>query len=222
MRTKMTTPLLALTIVSLVAGFALVSIQAAVAGDARIQRSMTDPRAAGSALNFAKQPVTNPPPEKAKPPRQPGIQSGDQIQFVYDGRSGYNFGRLTEVRKAGPPSEAATTATTHDHRGKTASKPPSLPPGSPPPAAPAAALPPAGPPGTTSTPQTSGGNVVRNHVDSANGNGETGRYVVHDRREGYGGDTYDVRYFRTATGARVETKPRQKPPCYGDACWLSR
>jgi len=227
MRTTKTIPILALTVVSLVAGFALVNVQAANAGDPRSQRSMTDPRAAGGTMNFGKQAVTNPPPEKANlPPRPPGLQSGDQIQLTYDARTkSYGFGHIQEIRKAGeaPVLPTTTTTTTHDHRGKTASKPPSLPPGSPPPAAPAAVGPPAAPPGTVSTPSANG-NEVRDHTYLRPGSdpAATGYGITHDHREGYDHKPYEVRSFTTATGGSVTITPRQKPPCYGNTCWLTQ
>ena len=48
----------------------------------------------------------------------------------------------------------------------------------------------------------------------------TSQTLAGDYREGFGGDTYEQRSFRTVTGMTVTVKPRQKPPCYGDACWF--
>jgi hypothetical protein len=45
-------------------------------------------------------------------------------------------------------------------------------------------------------------------------------YNVKDHREGYGGDTYQQRSFTTVTGETITVTPRQKPPCFGDACWF--
>src|SRR5262249_55769595 len=160
-------PIPALTIVSMVAGFAFVNAQAASAGDVRGQRPMAGLPAAGSTAKLAN---PAPDPKPPLPPRPAGLQSGDQIQLIYDARTNrgqsVTFGRIVEIRKAGQPSETPTTTTTvtHDHRGKSASKPPSTPPGAPPPAAPPSALvaPPAAPPGTVPVPPASG-KVVRTH-----------------------------------------------------------
>jgi hypothetical protein len=221
MRTKRTNLMSALLTASLVIGAVLANSSGASAGDQRSKQPMSGLPSAATTTKVGNQ---VPEPRPYIPPRPAGLTPGDQIQLVYDARTkSYGFGFIKEIRKAGEPSgtPATTTTITHDHRGKTASKPPSTPPGSPPPAAPPSAVlgPPAAPPGTVSTPPASG-NVVRNHVGSLNGNGEVTTYKVHDHREGYGGDTYEVKSFKTATGETVTVKPRQKPPCYGNACWF--
>jgi hypothetical protein len=218
MRTKRTNLMPALLTASLAISAVLANSLDASAGDQRSKHPMSGLPNAATTTKVGNQ---VPEPKPYIPPRPAGLKPGDQIDLVYDARTkSYGFGFIKEIRKAGQPSETPTATIVHDHRGKTA-KPPSTPPGSPPPAAPPSAVlgPPAAPPGTISTPPASG-NVVRNHVGSLNGNGEVTTYKVHDHREGYGGDTYEVKSFKTATGETVTVKPRQKPPCYGNACWF--
>lgn len=208
-----TTP--ALAALSLTLGLTLASSQTAVARDNL--RPVATSAATASTMKAAN-PVPDPKP--ALPPRPAGLRSGDQIQLTYDARTkGYTFGSIMEIRKAGQSSVPATNITIHDHRGKTASKPPSTPPGAPPPAAPPSVVsgPPAAPPGTIPVPPANG-NVVRTHDKDVYPDITTTK--VKDHREGYGGDTYEQRSFRTVTGMTVTVKPHQKPPCYGDACWF--
>jgi len=220
MRTKRTNLMPALLTASLAIGALLANSLGASAGDQRSKQPMSGLPNAATTTKVVTPPVKEPHPYV--PPRPPGLRPGDQIDFVYDARyNSYHFGELMAINKADWNSGPKTNVIVHDHRGRTASKPPSLPPGSPPPAAPPSAVvgPPAAPPGTVPTPPASG-NVVRSHIGSPNGNGEVTTYKVHDHREGYGGDTYIVKSFKTATGETVTAKPRQKPPCYGNACWF--
>ena len=217
MRTNKTNRTSVLAAISLVAGLALMSSQTAFAGGSASQR--TPAATAGNTMKVGNRSTDPKPP---LPPRPTGLRSGDQIDLIYDARTkSYGFGRIVEIRRANQSSQTATTTIVHDHRGKTSSRAPNTPPGAPPPAAPPTPVsgPPAAPPGTISAPPASG-NVVRTHdkdfyPDITN-------TKVKDHREGFGGDTYEQRSFRTVTGMTVTVKPRQKPPCYGDACWLFR
>ena len=201
---------------ALAVGLASMIFQAAFAGDQRSQRPMSGVPAAGTTTKVGNR-ATEPKPYL--PPRPPGLRPGDQIDFVYDGRpNSYSFGQITAINKAGWNSGPTTGGTVHDHRGKTANKPPSTPPGAPPPAAPPTQVsgPPADPPGTTYAPPASG-KVVRTHKKDFD---RITTYKVKDHREGYGGDTYETKRFRTLTGETITVTPHQKPPCFGDACWF--
>lgn len=201
---------------SLALGVALMTAPGASAGDLRSQRPMAVPPPAAA---VAKAGTRATEPKPYLPPRPPGLRSGDQIDFVYDGRpNSYAFGQIIAINRAGWNSGSTTGGTVHDHRGKTASKPPSAPPGAPPPAAPPTPVsgPPADPPGTTYAPPASG-KVVRTHEKDFD---RITTYNVKDHREGYGGDKYEVKSFRTLTGETFTVTPHQKPPCFGDACWF--
>lgn len=211
---KITTPVFAT--ISLAAGLALITSQT-LAGDFKSQRPLA--ATGGSTMKFGNRATDPKPPLPARPA---GLRSGDQIDLIYDARTkGYTFGRIVEIRKASQPSQSGTATTVHDHRGKTSTRAPNTPPGAPPPAAPPTPVsgPPAAPPGTIPVPPASG-NVVRTHDKDVYPDITNTR--VKDHREGYGGDTYEQRSFRTVTGMTVTVKPRQKPPCFGDACWFFR
>lgn len=205
----------ALVIASLAVAAVLANSSGASAGDLRSQRPVgVSPPAA----TMAGKPAADPKPPL--PARPPGLRSGDQIDLIYDARTKiYGFGRIIAINKVGQPSGTTTGGTVHDHRGKTSTRAPNTPPGAPPPAAPPTPVsgPPAAPPGTIPVPPASG-NVVRTHDKDVYPDITNTR--VKDHREGYGGDTYEQRSFRTVTGMTVTVKPRQKPPCFGDACWF--
>jgi hypothetical protein len=186
------------------------------AGDLRSQRPMSGVPAAAATTKAANRAAE---PKPYIPPRPTGLRPGDQIDFVYDGRTkSYSFGKLVGIKKAGWNSAIPSAEIVHDHRGKTSSSAPNTPPSAPPPAAPPTPVsgPPAAPPGTVSTPPASG-NVVRTHENDF-GNVTTTK--VKDHREGYGGDKYEMKSFRTSTGETFTVTPKQKPPCFGDACWF--
>jgi hypothetical protein len=200
---------------ALAIGAVLVTSPDTRAGDLRSQRPMSGLPAAGTTTKVGNRATE---PKRYVPPRPTGLRSGDQIDFVYDGRtSSYSFGQLITINRSGWNSGTTSGRIVHDHRGKTASKPPGTPPGAPP-AAPPAPLsgPPAAPPETIFAPPASG-NVVRTHEKDFD---RITTYKVKDHREGYGGDKYETKRFRTSTGETFAVTPRQKPPCFGDACWF--
>ena len=207
----------ALLTVSLAVTSVLANSPCVSAGDLRSQRPMSGVPAAATTPKAANRAAE---PKPYIPPRPPGLRPGDQIDFVYDGRTkSYSFGQPVAIKKAGWNSAIPSAEIVHDHRGKTASKPPGTPPGSPPPAAAPIPVsgPPAAPPGTVATPPASG-NIVRVHENQLMSTVTTSK--VKDHREGYGGDKYEMKSFRTSTGETFTVTPRQKPPCFGDACWF--
>jgi len=203
---------------SLAIGVLVVTSPGAGAGDQRSQRSMLGVPASATATKTTNRSTETRP---YVPPRSPDVRPGDQVEFVYDGRpNSYTFGKVMIINQAGWHDRPPKLGTTRDHRGKVASKPPSTPPGVPPPAAPPPGLsaPPAAPPGTVATPPAGGGKVVRDHKNEPVW--RTATTKVKDHREGYGGDTYVQRSFTDYMGNVSTVTPRQKPPCFGDACWF--
>lgn len=218
MRAEKNSRPLVLVVASLAIGAQVITVSGAVAGDAGKQRFASGLPAA-TATKFGTRAADPKPP---LPPRPAGLRSGDQINLIYDARTkGYTFGRIVAIQKAHQPSGAPANAIVHDHRGKAVRAPSAPPAGMPPPAAPPTATwaPPAAPPGTIVIPPASG-KVVRTHEKDVYP--DITDYKVNDHREGFGGDSFQVRSFRTATGMTVTVRPRQKPPCYGNACWLFR
>jgi hypothetical protein len=213
-----TIPTWTLATVSLAIGAALMAAPGASAGDLRSQRPMA---VSPPAATVAKVGTRATEPKPYVPPRAPGIRPGDQVDFVYEGRpNSYSFGKIVAIMPAGWNLHPPKVGTVHDHRGKTASKPPSTPPGAPPPAAPPPEVsgPPAAPPGIFPTPPAGGGKIVRDHTNEYWPKVTTSK--VKDHREGYGGDTYVQKSFTDYMGNTSTVTPRQKPPCFGDACWF--